>query len=445
MTYLVTFCTFDRTVEANPAWHGAFILSKLNEETKQVEVADTWGFYGVPSTGDQNHWLTRLKRSIGLDIDLFGNHGWLVHEEVRYMERGHGLHGFSYELTKEQFNQIQIECAKRINDQETAVKEALANVDLNDKATRKVRYYPGEEFSREIYMIEKNKAKIEGREPRLRAFDFTLSWVKWRPSLKGSHTCKTEALEILGLVLCFEQLAPYYAATFPRFVSGDMEKILLHSEGPLDVHTKSSGEKVYFRKRETPGVKLVWSIPPQKIELLPNSNAGICLAVDENYCDEAKAIVGKLQRLEWLFRNAIIPEHYENYQAELVDRIIACYQDFSVIEPETKTPITSSLVDRVLSFFSVPRNLEQKNLQIKIMRAKDLFNSLYMALVDGWEIDTILQPESEVINNSLLPSDNPLEALVTYLTEATQKKMCSIIGRTYCEPEFLSDKEIALN
>lgn len=445
MTHLVTFCTFDSTVEGNPAWHGAFILSKLNEEKKLVEVFDTWGFYGVPATGDRNHWFTRLKRSLGLDVDFFGNHGWLVHEEVRYMDLGHGLHGYSYELSEEQFNQLQTECLKRVADQEAAVHDAVQKKGFKKTSTAKIRHYPQEEFSREIFQIEREDAQNNHRESRLKPFDLALSRAGFRPSLKGSHTCKSEALEILATVLSAEQLAPYRTSTFPRFVSGNMEDILLHSEGEVVEHLKASKERIYFRARTTPGVKLIWSVPPQKIDALPDSNTQANFAVDPEYSLEVKAIVSKLQRLDWLLRNAQVPEQYQEYQHRLVERVVACYCAFEVIEPETKTSKVSGLSGFAYSLFSWPKNKEQANLMTRINAAKDLFNSLYMAIVSGWEIDDALLPERAILptmpvnkgnDEELHPAENALEALAAYLGVDTQKKLCKIIGRTYCAPEL---------
>jgi hypothetical protein len=444
MTYFVTFCTFDSTVEGNPAWHGAFILSMLNKETMQLEVVDTWGFYGVPSTGDQKSRLTKFKKSLGLDLDFFGNHGWLVHEEIRFMDLGHGLHGDSYELTQEQFEQLQLLCLERVSNQEAAVRDAVGNKKLERK-TEKIRHYPEEKYSKEIYKIEKISAQMEQRESRLKPFDFHLSWNGWRFSLKSSHTCKTEALDILETVLPSDKLTRYKKYTFPRFVSKGMEDIILHSEGPLEVHTKASGEKIYFRKRETTGVKLVWSLPPQNFEPLPNSKTKAFFTVDGEYCAEAKATVSKLQCLEWLLRNAVVPERYKNYQEQLVERVIACYRAFSVIEPETKTEKISGWRGFAFSLFSIPKNPEQKNLQTKINEAKFLFNSLYMAIVDGWEINDLLPSESDVLSqDNSDKEDNALEALAPYLSVNVQMKLCKIIGRNYCKFEPLADDELTV-
>lgn len=426
MTYLVTICSFDSTVGANPGWHTALILSKLNTETKNLEVIDSLGFYAVPSTGDPHHWFTRFKKNMGLDLDFFDNHGWLIHEEIRYMDRGHGLHGSTYELNETQFERLQNECNRRLEEQKSAVKEAYPAANFNSDSIPAVRHYQGERYSKEIFVIEKNKAKIEEREPRLRPFDFHLSWAKWRPSLKGSHTCKTAALELLATVLPSEQLIPYTASTFPRFVSGGMENILLHSEGPLDTYTKSSGQKVVYRKKETPEVKLFWSIPPQKLTPLPESGAEIALKVDDHYRNEIQVMVSRLQRVEWVLQNGKIREGHEeqseNYKHILIKKVVACYQSFSFIQPEIKKrTVAGGWSGALFSFFGIPQNSEQIDLQTKIAEAKYLLNSLYLAIVDQWEEETL---------------EHHPETLVTYFEEKDQKAICKILGRSYCKPEL---------
>lgn len=442
MTYLVTFCTFDHTVEGNPAWHGAFILSKYNETRKQVEVVDTWGYYGVPGTGGSDDWLTQLKRNIGLDVDLWGNHGWLRHEEVRFMDMGHGLHGDSYELTEEDFKKLQEKCKAQVKEQESAVRDSLGENGLTAPPTGKMRCYPGEKHSKDVYEIELRKAKIEQRAPRLHPFDFKLS-IGWTgPTLKGSHTCKTEALSILETVLSPEVLALYHKSTFPRWVSRGMENIILHSEGELDTHTRSSGKKVSYRDGTKEGVKLIWTVPPQKIKPLPGSTIDKLLAVDEAYCYKAKQVAGTLQKLEWMIRQAAMPEDLEVYRTELLKRIVAFYQEFSFINPEIKTPKITGMAGFFYSLANLPKNKEQYHLLKQIEQAENLFNSLYMALVHGMKINDRLPPEpaffpaNENETDETFSDENLLEALVSYLSLDDQKTLCKIIGRNYCDPDF---------
>jgi hypothetical protein len=438
MVYFVTFCTFDTRIGSNPAWHGSFFLSKENEETKQIEVIETWGFYGVPSTGDPNHWFRRLKKSVGLDIDLVGNHGWLEHEEVRYMDVGYGLHGHSYELTQDQFEQLQQKCRQQVFDQKAAVSDALAQVDPNKiQNDHRIKRYRGEQFSSEIYQIEQNRAKKEGRESRLKPFGIQITYNSNHilPSIQ-EHLCKSEALDILETVLSPKQLAPYRQSSIPRWVSGKLEPIILYSEGSLS-EFNSSQKKVYYRDMQTPGVKLIWTLPPQKFEELPNSGTKLYLSVDEEYCEEAKNVISRLQRLDWLLRHAEVDKPYKVYQERLIKRVVDCYQAFSILETQTnKTPKISGFLGSVYSFFNVPKNKEQKNLLDKISAAKDLFNSLYMAIVDGWGIfdkSQIRENEGE--------DENAPEAVAAYFSPDVQKNLCHIIGRTYSAPEYYSEDE----
>lgn len=156
--------------------------------------------------------------------------------------------------------------------------------------------------------------------------------------------------------------------------------------------------------------------------------------------------------MEWLLRNAEVPQKYKSYQNDLIQRIIDHYHAFSIIELKTNTPKISGWMGSMYSLFSLPRSPEQASLQKKIKAAKELFNCLYMALVDDWDIyegDGYLSestPDDEIpVSTSDNLYFNPLEALVTYLSEDFQKKLCVIIGRKYCESYLESDEELSLS
>src|SRR5690349_653229 len=117
--YTVTLCLMDQDTGANPFWHTCFLLSRLDEGSKKLEVVDNYGFYGLPST-NKTSLLRKLKIKLGLDVDLNGNHGMLRHEEVRFMDLGCGLHGVTFELTEAKFNELQARCKKMVADQEQA-------------------------------------------------------------------------------------------------------------------------------------------------------------------------------------------------------------------------------------------------------------------------------------------------------------------------------------
>ncbi|KTD74357.1 hypothetical protein [Legionella tucsonensis] len=452
MKYTVTFCVFDHTIGGNPFWHGSFFLSKLDESKRLLEVIETWGFYGVTSTGDKNNCLEKFKIKNRLDVDFQGNHGMLTHEEIRFMDLGHGLHGYTFELTQEQFEELQKRCVTAVAEQEAAIKEVVGDgQNFKTDPAKKGRIYKEEAYSRQIYEIEQIKAKMEGRPSRLKPFDFHLSvgfkkvgffgiefWLPI-PSLENSNTCKTRTVSLLEGILTEKQLAPFKSSSLPRFISG-LEPVLLHSEGTLRPHTKSSGKQVFFRNWEDKDVKLYWSVPPQCFDSLSEDTVDL-FNIDAEYRNEVKYIVCKLQSLEWAIRNASLSKKYQEdeaknyltkYKDDLADLVVRCYREFAIIEPKKDTKI-SGWQGFALFLFSAPRSKEEKKLHAKIHQAKMLFNSIYMAIVDEWKIDKDYPSETSS------PEDerdyNPLEAVASYLSKRDKKNLCEIIGRNYIENE----------
>ncbi|MBI2786550.1 MAG: hypothetical protein HYX60_09730, partial [Legionella longbeachae] len=417
MQYAVTFCVFDHTVGGNPAWHGSFFLSQLDKDKKLLEVVDTWGFYGVTTTTDPNSCSGKLKTKYALNVDFSGNHGMYIHEEVRFMDLGHGLHGYTFELTQEQFEKLQKKCTDEVLGQESAIKEYVSTHPLKIDPKRKVRIYKEEAYSKEIFEEEQSNAIKEKRSPRLKPFNF-ISWGTFGPTLKDTHTCKTGAIDLLEGILTEKQLAPFKDTFIPRFIPG-LEPVFLHSTGPLRTHTRNSGKTVFYRdKNKDEDVKLYWSLPPQRFDALSKETKDL-LTVDEEYIQESKSVVSKLQGLEWLIRNATLPDNYKDYKNDLIQRIIDYYRAFSIIEPHTE-PKISGIYGFTLSLFSAPRSKNERIIQNKIKQAKMLFNSLYMAIVDGWNINDEYPSETSPIENA--EGYNPLEALAIYLSEEEKKE-----------------------
>lgn len=440
MKYAVTYCTMDNELGSNILWHSCLLFSKMNEDQKKFEVIDNWGFYGVPSTSNSDSWLTKLKITAGLDVDLYGNHGMLRHEQLRFLDLGYGLHGVTFELTQEKFELLHDKCKGVAKEQEAAIKEVVETQGLiGKKAHEKTRMYAHEEFSPIIYALEQIKAKQQGREPRLKPFELHLDWgLKW-PSISQSSNCKTRILQLLATVLSKEQIERLNHGglhpTIPR-LSGVMESIYLHSTGPFSTHIRASGQAAYFREGTNPEVKLFWTLPPQEMEALSQDTINL-FEVDKEYCQDIKGVIRKLQSLEWLLRNAQLPPKYEQYRVLLLEKIINYYTVFSRIESKQDAPKISEITGLFCSWFSYPKDAHQARLQDNIQISKQLFNSLYMAIVDGWTIDDCYLTEID----SDMENSNTLEAIVSYLSITDQKKLCQIIRRRYCEPEFSTEED----
>lgn len=450
MKYFATYLVFDREAGANPLYHSCILLSKTDEGEKQLEVVDNWGFYGLPTTGDKTTLVNKLKLKIGMDVDLQGNHGMLRHEEIRFLDLGYGLHGVTFELTQEKFNALQTNCLTMVAEQESAIKEVVDTQGIKGKPLEETRIYPQEQYSQVIYQLEKIKAAQKGQPPRLKPFELCLTFGLWGPGLETSNTCKSQAIALLSTVLSKEQIDRLTEGgshpTVPRF-SGPMEdNIILHSTGTLRQHKKSDGSIVYYRDWKDADVKLFWTLPPQELEALTEDTVKR-FEIDEEYCTDVKSAVRKLQSLEWLFHNAVVPEHLKNYKELLIEEIIASYKGFFSIEPKQQTGKINGWQGFAMTLFSLPRDKEEMKLLEKLKEAKKLFNSLYMAMADNWEIDGNSPLELDESENQN-PEEtsvfyNSLEAIAAYLSKENKIKLCQILGRTYTEDDSLTDEEIS--
>ncbi|WP_419420360.1 hypothetical protein ACNVED_03405 [Legionella sp. D16C41] len=450
MKYAVTFCLLDQKAGSNPFWHSCLLLSQWQEEGGKMEVVDQWGFYGLPTTTPDS-LLKKIKLKLHLDVDLNGNHGMLQHEALRFLDLGHGLHGATFKLSEEKFKLLQQRCQTMATEQEQAINEVMKQQGLAEKAKKDTRIYPYEHWSAQIYEFEKAKAKEQGREPRLKPFELNLSLTFWGPSLKTSHTCKSQLLSLLQGILTDKQINRLTEngkhPTIPCR-SGPLEDIFLHSTGPRREHKNKSGKTVYYRSMEDKDVKLYWTFPPQEMEEIADESNNM-LQVSKEYCDEAKAVIRKLQRLEWLFINADLPMEYHLYRDKLVEQIYQYYDAFAQINTMKSIPEPPNTWLNYFYFLgSVPRDNGEKVLLKNIKQAKELFNALYLAIVDGWEIDLNCPWDCDETssNNTLkdkkIDSDeyiNPLEAIAAYLSQKDKEKACSIIGRPY----VYQDKEIS--
>lgn len=378
--YTVTYCTQDTDVGANLLWHTCFFLSRFDEETKKLEVVETWGFYGVPTT-QPDSIARKIKLKLALDVDIWGNHGVLRHEEIRYMDTGAGLHGATFELTEEKFVELQAKCKNMVNRQNRAIGMG-EKIGLKPKEPGKFRIYPYENHSARLYELAKVIAEEEGHSPDLKPFSF---------SILEPHTCKTQALALLDGILEPEQIDRIAGLNEAiSRTSGRMETISLHSTGPLRPHTKASGDVVYFRDAEQDtDVKLYWTLPPQEIETLSDETEEL-FWVHKDYVDEIKQFVKQLQRMEWLIRNAKLDKKYDACRKRLLDLIIVHYEVYSVIKPKPAHHVDDSLSGKFMHIWSKPPKTEyEKNLERKLARTEKLFQLLYQAMNDPEAAETL--------------------------------------------------------
>lgn len=512
MQYLLTYGVIDNEF-GNYLYHSFLVLSIL-KEGKKVEVVDTWGFYGLPSTSGydlslmssiiknqtlekdkiyikftengfnyitnkmqdcanitndeiagiekiknikeeadkldalrkflpailsiiskkghttttlRDAFISKIKKAMHFEIDLKGNHGMLRHEEVRYLDTGAGLHGVTFHLPQEKFNELRNRCVTLEKKQTDAIQKAALTLQLEPKQDFKI--YPYEHYSQDIYLWDQQQPN-----PGLYPFGFELDFTLSGPDFTRSHTCKSQILSLLTGILSAEQINRLTEngkhPTLPWF-NGRLEKIYLHSRGPLRKHRKASGEICYYRKLEDQDVKLYWTLPPQEIDT-PDSNIKRLLTIDTAYCDTIKKIIHQLQKLEWLFTNAVFPTELTSHQEKVIQHIQKQYEVFSTPHFPHSTKTKDGWQGWLLWSASMARNENEADLIHKINSAKQFINELDFAISNQWEIDKNL-PFGDGSDDT--ENENPIAALARYLSVDDQKKLCKIIKRGYTAPD----------
>lgn len=418
MKYFVTYAAMDGEL-ANPLWHACIMLSQA-EENKKMEVINQWGFYGLPTT-ERESKLSYVKIKLGVDVDFTGNHGMLRPEAIRDLDRGSGLRGVTFELTEERFERLKKKCRQMVSDQDQAINEAVSLNKLPAKSKSKTRIYPYEHHGRVINYLENNRAQETKSPPRLKPFTIDLGFSITGPDLTRSHTCKSQIIELLQDVITSDQIARLTQdgqhPTVPR-LSGKMEKIYLHSEGPLSEHKRRNGELAYYRDGNSPEVKLYWSFPPQ--EIVPLSEETLQLTQQNpNDADEAKTLISALQKIEWILINANLASQHENDKHALISKIRHAYEAFAIIPPvDWKKPRVTGLKGAIYSLFHQPINENETVLFKSIARAKYILEKIFYTLSDQWLNDLI---------NDITPYN-----VFTHLKNEEQKKINEVIGSSRC-------------
>lgn len=406
----------DATLDSGPNWHACLLLSKLDEVSKKLEVTDTWGYYGMPATESPGDMTRKIKKNLSLDVSFLGNHGKFRHEDTRYLDRGHGLHGHTYELNQTQYEQLAAHLKKLESDENAAIEEAATHFQL--KPQSEFRIYPYEAWSKQIFQFEKKQAENENKEPRLRAFEIRPGLrYSWSPvHFHKAKTCKSRAVEALSVVLTPEQLRELteQSPTIPRR-SGKKEDILLHSEGDLQKHKKKSGEITHYRpKLGEQGIRVFWSVPPQLIDALSTESAQR-LMIDKSNCEKIKILVSQLQQIQWVLLDAKLPNNLVIAQQQaVINDLNTVSQYFSTIPTNTQSADSSTGVNLSLFNHGLDAKTPLDNTESKIAKMQQILDALY---------DAITKTDD----------NHPTLSFVKHLNHADIKRICGILERPYSD------------
>lgn len=418
----------DPEVDANCLWHTFILLSRYDEKTKKIEVINDAGFYG-PTASVKTGFLYKLKRLVGFDTDLSGNHRYMMHEELRYMDRGRGIHGVTFELTEENFNKLLQRLHNLRKDQKNAIREAEEELKLDTKSDSKTRCYSGEKNSFKIFQHELNKAEKEKRQPRLKEFSLNL--------FNSPKSCKTHAIDILKGILTDKQIQRiqgYWEAV--TYFSGKLEPLPLHSRGPLYDYAKKGTKYRDFKydanDNKDTKTQLFFSIIPQNMEYLSNDTKEL-FHIDSAYIDRIRKVVRDLQGIEYVLKDFTMSQKYSPTHDDLLKRVIQHYEFFSIVRTNVKKEKKGATRVEPYDFWKSLRtdssnDLLDRELVEHLVAAEDFVQNLYAAIADDWEVNVTATLTNTEETNA---KEDPYRDLLQAYTVDMKRRICASLNHGY--------------
>lgn len=293
--YYLTYSVMDTDAGANPFGHSFLLFSQQKSEHSPVEVIDSVGFYSQPST-TTDPFIKGAKEVLGFDIDLQDGHGVLKREQMRHLN-GKGLHGLTFSATEEQFYAVLQSYKEDMQEQAKVINE------LNAELTSQGKEANG--YTR--YLAEKEKAVIEGREPRLKPFHITMDLTWNGLDSSDSYTCKDRSLEfltqhrIISAEIRDKIISSRAEQTFPAFSALYLPPLRLISIGEPEPYISKRTGKVYYN-HDWGRNSLFWATPVHTVDNKLTLNTRDEL--EKNYrqlCD----LLDRIRKVEHLLREKI--------------------------------------------------------------------------------------------------------------------------------------------
>lgn len=294
--YFVSYCVMGDAAGSNMMGHACLLLSSQEHACAPFGVVDAFSYYSQPVGGEPS-LSRRALGAAGMDFDIAGGYGRYQREEVRYLDRG-GLTGLTFEISEEQFNEVQRLYHERAGNEQAVI----------DELTQELKEQGLEATGGEIFRLEKQKARSENRLPRLKPFKVD---IHFSPSLdtRRSTNCKTEMLGLLQKIgISTDELAKLrpgnHAYALPRYSGEQVAPIKLTSAGFLDSHF-SQRTRRYARSRKWPkqegdeqGAKLYWLLPPESL-VSRDAALKIALSMAPRPRKRIEKLLDKLQGMEF--------------------------------------------------------------------------------------------------------------------------------------------------
>lgn len=336
MHHLLTIGATDGEI-GNIFGHAFAAYSTTNGLGDKIKINGLWGFY-AEATNTRIPVITALKEKLfGLNIDISGNHGKFIEEEMRYYDLGYGLHGATFEISQAQSEALLTYMDSVFKDQ----KEAASN---GNKALKSLGVSSPSSYQR--YRLELARAAQFDESPRLKPFELNLKFSMWGPSFQDSYTCKSGAINIAkGAHLAETHINRLTNDgkdfVFPRN-SGPYESLFWHSTGTRQKHiSKRTGKTHYFR--DFRHNELYWTLPPQEIIDFNDKLSALCLYPKAQLAS-CKSTISHLQRLEKIIVEADVNASDVPKKEAFINKITSLYQQFSTLSYANEEKVSHQLL-----------------------------------------------------------------------------------------------------
>ncbi len=337
--YIISYLTMDTQVGSNIIWHAALGLSICRGPDQPFEMIDCYGFYSQKSS-TTHPVLKLIKSCFGIGFDLSGTHGVLKREELRYLDKGIGLKGLSFDVSREQFELL----IKLCQDEMAIEQQAIEEIDklLVSQGTPKEAI-----TAYQRYMTELLLADSEGRDSRFSQFNLDVA-MGCGLSTANSHTCKSHAIGLLAKIGIDEVYIDSLqqdklAFALPRFSGDLLTPMQLYSVGPKQSHTsKRTGITTLFRQWTAgdhydgaehqvvdTATKLYWTRPPEYV-ITEDEDFDALLSIDGQLCKRANKYISQLQQIETVLLTSDTASEAQEIRDKFIAEIRKYYQAFSI-------------------------------------------------------------------------------------------------------------------
>lgn len=127
--FFVSHVAMDQDTDSNLFGHSCVFFLRQEHYDSKIEVIDAIGYYGIQPTSETKPLKKAFKKKLGLNMDFIGGHGIYQREPIRFIDRGVGLKGNTFQISQSKFHEQMDVLKEIIRLQETAISDSTIILD----------------------------------------------------------------------------------------------------------------------------------------------------------------------------------------------------------------------------------------------------------------------------------------------------------------------------